>query len=263
MESLLIDECYICAQPIETNSIRPCSNEKCSGRVHRSCIEEQYKVAKNQNELLCGNCKNPIIITTKYVKLHKTDCFIYYVKIAIFWSLVIGGSISQLCLAMGKSISTNIDKSCPFMPVPVMAVLVYLMVFTIMFMHSQLTEEEKNYSLVSTIRLRMFSWRFLGYMALALMGSSFFMITTHFIGSVIMSRQLETFFTCSSYAWGTFAYYIGIVCVSFGFIVYRLAKYCHTDIMSKFSTPELELGVEVEKTYLFDEKKRGSYIAIE
>jgi hypothetical protein len=112
----MTDTCYVCNDTdTDEELLRPCINEACKARVHKSCLEQQYA----HDNKVCGLCREPILETikteqfetTRFLKLVLKIIYCVFLYIGGFSLLFMTGLINSLDKMLHHN-STYIDQ-CP------------------------------------------------------------------------------------------------------------------------------------------------------
>ena len=243
--------CYACLSDSESlvdkDLVRPCTNEKCTARIHKECLAQQLKSDIEK----CGICQSPIHVNED-TEFNKTRCIMYLLKLLNHILILLIGPIALILLALGKTIGNwqscykfRSDIICDDGAIGAMffTILLWPLFFQVPFCkikyHIFCCESIKQkLKCKSTITMNIMFVITCGLVILA-----------HCIGYPVIKYmyKMDVFFTWRTSLAGFVCYLIvvgcGIIVIILTFISYSL--YIH--ITEKFYEPKFSYGVSTDK----------------
>jgi hypothetical protein len=245
-----LDECYVC-KDTTGKLVRPCTNEKCAGRIHPKCLEEQH--ASENDE--CGVCKEPIYYSVKKQTFDTKTCIKTNIKTLYKGFILLCGPIIIALIMLGRSISphpgyndtiTKCNNNFPLLHPGAWLLL------TVIFVRlpPSLCGSYWSYQNTPIIGNALRNIKYKSYLIMAILfGISIVLISgSHLIGQFVLNGMydIDARFNCLTSAYGLIVYgiIIGIVTASIVIMlgIHQIYKYN----VDSFSLKELEFGVTID-----------------
>lgn len=235
-----MEQCYVCTGE-EGVLVRPCQNDKCSARVHETCLEKQC-----QNDKKCGNCRENVIIiaTGKFELVSCLETFILRTLLTSVYPILL------FLLTMGNSLIICNDCSKGFLQGQlfyyVMSPIVTVMI-TILYYCSSFGDKINALHHVQKFKqgdklLKTF------YIILFYLVSVVLVMAAHGIGYPILKQhfEIDEFFT-----WRTASAGYGIYCVIGALLllcytIINIIIYCYQSVKDDFYQTETKFGVLID-----------------
>lgn len=235
--------CYICFSD-EGQLLRPCTNEKCSARVHADCMKKQCETTTGP--ISCGICKSDVIIITKKYKFRKNKCISSYLKFIYILIMIGAAPFSIYVLSFGKSEwsqnQTNNTLGCNNFALSFFAAIPFCIFFIQMPLFCT-KGTMFNYHVFHHNYFKTLKYKPYITMACLYIISAVFVFMAHCIGYGILKRfyGYPIFFTCETSLAGYCLYGV-ILCVC---MVVVIIRHIYFITMHYFSESEFSVDMEI------------------
>ena len=247
--AIIDNVCYVCllgseSEPLlEKDLVRPCTNEKCTAKIHKRCLVQQLK----SNIKKCGICQSPIHVN-KDTKINKMRCVMYSLKRLNNILILFIGPIVLILLTLGNTIGNwqDCNRTNPGLPCDANAIptLLITMLLWALFFQFPFFKSKYHIFCCESIKQKL-KWKSTITMNIMFVITCGLVVLAHCIGYPIIKYmyEMDVFFTWRS-ALAGFACYA--IAVGFGIVVSILTYmiysfYAHTT--EKFSEPKISYGV--------------------